>query len=212
MSDKLNPILAWLIQPAALPDTPPDYFSRLPVIETPRLTLRKLTMRDAADMYEYAKDPEVARHVLWDAHRSLWETKAFLRFMLRQYRNGMPSSWGIVDKESGRVIGTIGYMSLTPENSTVEIGYSLARSHWNKGLMTEALAAVLQETFTVMKLHRVEALHFSANPSSGRVMEKCGMVHEGHMRQRIWNKGSFHDVELWAMLRRDWMDMHGAKE
>lgn len=212
MSEKTNPILSWLIQPAAPPDTPQDYFSHLPVVETPRLILRRLTMRDAEDMYAYSKDPEVARHVLWDAHRSLWETKAYLRFMLRQYRNGMPSSWGIVDKESGRVIGTIGYMSLTLENSTAEVGYSLARSHWNKGLMTEALAAVLRETFTVLKLHRVEALHFSANPSSGRVMEKCGMVHEGHMRQRIWNKGRFCDTELWAILRRDWMTMNGVHE
>ncbi len=209
MADTGHSWVSWLLRPAVLPDTPQDFFSRLPVIDTPRLTLRRLTMRDAADVYAYAKDPEVARHVLWDAHRSIGESRLFLRFMVRQYRLGEPSSWGIVHRETGRVIGTIGYMSYNGENSTVELGYSLSREYWGQGLMTEALNAVLKETFEVLKVHRAEAQHFSGNPASGRVMEKCGMQHEGHMRQRIYNKGRFRDVELWGMLRRDWQKSHG---
>lgn len=203
MADRPGGLLG-LLTPAILPATPQDYFSRLPTLETPRLILRRLSLKDAKDMFAYASDPEVARHVLWSAHRSLWDTKAHLRFMIRQYRMGEPSSWGIVDRETGRMIGTIGFMSFQHENSTVEIGYSLARSHWNRGLMTEAVHAVLQECFEVLKLHRVEALHFSANPASGRVMEKCGMRYEGHMRQKIFNKGEFRDTEMWAILLTDW--------
>lgn len=208
MADRKEARLAWLLRPASLPDTPEDYFARLPVIDTPRLILRRMTLRDAADVYAYSRDPEVARHVLWDAHRSIAESRAFLRFMLRQYRWGEPSSWGIVLRETGRLVGTIGYMSYTPENSAVELGYSLSRECWGQGLMTEALQAVLQETFTVLKVHRVEAQHFSGNPASGRVMEKCGMSHEGHMRQKVYNKGQFRDVELWAILRKDWLRAH----
>ncbi len=211
MADRDRFFLSWLL-PASLPDTPQDYFSRLPVIETPRLTLRRLTLHDAADVYAYARDPEVARHVLWDAHRSVSESRMFLRYMLRQYRMGEPSSWGIVLRQTGRVIGTIGFMSWNPDNSTVELGYSLAREHWGQGLMPEALQAVLQETFVSLKMHRAEAQHFTGNPSSGRVMEKCGMRHEGHMRQRIYNKGDFRDVELWAMLRKDWMRLHSQPD
>ena len=208
MSEPKRSWLSRLMTPAA-PGTPQEYFSRLPVIETPRLILRRMTLRDAPDLYAYSKDPEVARHVLWSAHRSVWDTKAYIRFMLQQYRLGEPSSWCLVDRESGKAIGTIGFMSFSPENSTVEIGYSLARSHWNRGLMTEALEAVLREVFETLKLHRVEAQHFSANPSSGRVMEKCGMTHEGHLRRRIYNKGEFQDVEMWGILRRDWQKLHG---
>lgn len=74
--------------------------------------------------------------------------------------------------------------------------------------MTEALAAVLRECFTVLRLHRVEAMHECDNPASGRVMEKCGMHHEGTLRGKVFNKGNFHDVELWAMLREDWDARH----
>ena len=196
--------LRWLTMPAAEPDTPQDFFARLPILQTDRLILRKLTMRDASDMYCYCQDREVARHVLWEAHTSILETRAYLRYILYQYRNGEPGSWGIVLRDTGRVIGTIGYMSYSPDNATVEVGYSLAREQWGKGLMTEALRAVIDESFRTLKLHRIEAMHFTDNPASGRVMEKCGMTHEGHLRERICCKGQFRDVEMWGILRKDW--------
>lgn len=179
-------------------------FSNLPTLETPRLLLRKMTMRDAADIYAYSCDPEVARHVLWEAHRSPADSRAYLRFILRQYREGEPSSYGMVLKETGRLIGTIGFMSYNAENSTVEVGYSMARAMWNRGLMTEALRAVLRLSFEELRLHRVEAQHETSNPASGRVMLKCGMTHEGTLRGRIYNKGRYSDVELYAILREDW--------
>ena len=193
-----------LKEPLRLPITPGELFSRLPVLDTPRLTLRPLTMRDAQDIYDYSRDPEVARHVLWDAHRSLADSRAYLRFILRQYRDGVPSSYGIVLKATGRVVGTIGFMWYSEENHSVEVGYSLARSLWNQGLMTEALKAVMRLSFEELQVHRVEAQHETSNPASGRVMLKCGMRHEGTLRGRIYNKGRFVDVELYAILREDW--------
>ena len=201
-------IFRWLTLPAQEPSTPAEFFARLPVVETERLTLRKMRMSDAADVHRYAKDPEVARHVLWDAHTSIFDTRAYIRFLLYQYRNGLPGSWGIVHKGTGRVIGTIGYMSYHADNALVEVGYSLSREYWGQGLMTEALAAVLGETFRTLKLNRVEALHFTDNPASGRVMAKCGMQHEGHLRSRVYCKGAFRDVEMWGILRSDWEKNH----
>lgn len=185
-------------------DAPADVFSRLPVLETPRLTLRPMTMRDAQDIYDYSCDKEVARHVLWDAHRSVADSRAYLRYIIRQYREGMPSSYGIVLKETGKLVGTIGFMWMNTENSTVEVGYSLAREHWNKGLMTEALRALIDMAFTCLKVHRIEAQHETSYPSSGRVMQKSGMRKEGTLRGRIYNKGKFVDVDLYAILREDW--------
>ena len=207
MADRFS-FLRWLTMPAADPDTPQDFFSRLPVIETERLILRKLTMRDASDMFRYCQDKEVARHVLWEAHTSILETRAYIRYNLYQYRSGEPASWGIVLRETNRVVGTIGYMSYNADNSTVEIGYSLTREQWSKGLMTEALRAVIDETFHTLKVHHIEAMHFTDNPASGRVMAKCGMTHEGHMRERICCKGVFRDVEMWGILRKDWEKQH----
>ena len=139
------------------PRTPADIFSNLPVLQTERLTLRPMSMRDAADIYAYSRDPEVARHVLWDAHQSLNDSKAYLRYIMKQYRDGTPSSYGMVLNATGRLVGTIGFMWYSPENRAAEVGYSLARSLWNNGLMTEALRAVLEMGFLELDLHRIEA-------------------------------------------------------
>jgi len=178
-------------------------FQRLPTIDTKRLTLRRMTMADADDVFAYSSDPEVSRHVLWDAHRSVHDSRAYLRYILRQYRANEPSSWGIELHSTGRMIGTIGFMWWNREYRSAEVGYSLSRDYWNHGLMTEALRAAIRFGFDEMQLHRIEAQHETANPASGRVMEKVGMRKEGVLRGRLYNKGRYVDVALYAILRGD---------
>lgn len=183
--------------------SPEDWFSSLPVLETERLTLRKLYLRDARDVYLWSSDERVARYVLWDAHRSVSESRNYIRYIRRLYRAGHPSSWGIVLKETDRVIGTIGLMWYSSANSSAEVGYSLSADHWNRGLATEALRAVLDFCFDRLTLNRVEAQYDVRNPASGRVMEKCGLRQEGILRNRIYNKSEYVDVALCAVLRSD---------
>ena len=179
----------------------------MPTLETDRLILRRMTMRDAADVFLYSKDEEVARHVLWSAQKDVSEAKEYLRCMARRYRNDEPSSWGIIEKKTNRLVGTIGYMTFSEENNSVEVGYSLARWLWNGGYMTEALSCVIEYTFDVMEINRIEAQHEITNPASGRVMEKCGMSKEGVLRQRLYNKGKYVDVALYAIVKSDYDKM-----
>lgn len=179
-------------------------FDDMPRLETPRLILRRLEMRDAPDLFNYSRDPQVAKHVLWDAQTSVSEARAYVRYMLRRYRAGEPASWGIEEKETGRVVGTIGYMWYQRDNNACEVGYSLARRRWNRGYMTEALAEVLRFSFEELGVHRVEAQHEVENAASGAVMRKCGMRKEGTLRGRLYNKGRYVDVDLYAMLREDY--------
>lgn len=179
-------------------------FDDMPRLETPRLILRRLEMHDAPDLFDYSRDPQVAKHVLWDAQTSVSEARAYVRYMLRRYRAGEPASWGIEEKETGRVVGTIGYMWYQRDNNACEVGYSLARRRWNRGYMTEALAEVLRFSFEELGVHRVEAQHEVENAASGAVMRKCGMRKEGTLRGRLYNKGRYVDVDLYAMLREDY--------
>ncbi|MBO4884304.1 MAG: GNAT family N-acetyltransferase [Clostridia bacterium] len=181
-----------------------DLFFSMPPIETERLVLRRLEMNDAPDIFNYGRDPEVARHVLWEAYESVSESRSYIRTMQRRYRLGEPSSWGIELKSEGRVVGTIGYMWYQEEHSSAEVGYSLARDQWNRGLMTEALSAVIRHSFEVLHLNRVEAQHELTNPASGEVMKKCGMQYEGTLRERLRNKGRYVDVALYAILRSEY--------
>ncbi len=174
----------------------------LPELETERLILRPLRMSDARDMYAYARDEEVSRHVLWSAHTSISQTRAFLRASIRQYRRE-PGSFAITLKGSGKMIGTVGFMWVNGEHRSAEVGYSLGKEYWNRGIMTEALRAVIAYGFDTLRLNRIEAQHEISNPASGRVMAHVGMQYEGILRQRLKNKGKFVDVALYAILRSD---------
>ena len=178
-------------------------FQDPPEMETPRLRLRKLRLRDAADLFSWSSDPEVAKYVLWSAHRSIRETREYIRYVRGLYRRGAPSSWGIVLRETDRVIGTIGIMAWFPEHRSAEVGYSLGRSWWGQGYATEALSCVLDLLFDRMKINRAEGQCDVRNPASARVMEKCGMRREGLLRQRVCNKGEMVDVLLFAAIAAD---------
>ena len=198
--------LRFLSFPDAVP-SPSDYaayFSALPFLQTPSLFLRPMLLSDAQDIFSYSSDPEVARYVLWEPHRSVRDTRAYIRYVRSLYRSGQPSSWVIGLKASGQIIGTIGFMWASPENRSAEVGYSLSRLHWNHGYATEALSAVLRSAFQSLNLNRIEAQWDLRNPASGRVMEKCGMHMEGVLRSRIYNKGEFIDVAVCSILRKEY--------
>lgn len=178
-------------------------FSHLPTLTTPRLILRPMRMSDAKDLYAYARDPAVSRHVLWDAHEDIGQSRRFLRAAIWQYRRGLPASFAITLRDSGRMIGTIGFMWVNTDHNSAEVGYSLSRTYWNQGYMTEALRAVIAFGFDTLHLNRIEAQHQTDNPASGRVMAHVGMQYEGLMRQRLTNKGRYVDVMVYAMLRDD---------
>ena len=184
--------------------TPAMYFANLPTLETECLILRPMCMHDARDIFAYASDPQVARYVLWEPHRSIADTRSYIRCIRQGYRRGEPSSWAIVYKPDGRVIGSIGVMAWSPAHHGAEVGYSVSRDYWNRGVATQALQAVIRSLFACLPdLNRLEAQHDIRNPASGRVMEKCGMKREGTLRGRIRNKNEYVDVVLYAILRSD---------
>ena len=88
------------------------------------------------------------------------------------------------------------------------MGYCMGRTHWGKGIMTEALTALIDFFFTEVGVNRIEADHDPNNPASGRVMEKSGMIYEGTLRQAGRSNQGIIDVSRWAILRQDWRKDH----
>jgi len=180
-----------------------DVFKDLPELTTPRLLLRKLRQEDAEDMFDYASDPEVAKEVTWDAHRSPGDSLGFINFNLGKYGRGEVADWGLVLKENGKLIGTMGFVWWKPDHAKAELGYAMSRKYWGRGLMTEAVKAVMDFGFRFMKLNRLEARCNDTNPGSERVMVKCGMKYEGLLRQAMWEKGAFKNLKLYSVLNSD---------
>ena len=184
----------------------PDEPTRTPVpqLETPRLVLRQLGLHDAAAIFAYASDPEVARYTFWHAHQSLEDSHRFITWLT----SGEVACWAIVLRAHSTLIGTCFLHSFNQPHRRAEIAFNVARREWGQGYATEAVRAVLQAGFMYWQLNRIEGTSMLANSASARVMEKAGMHFEGILRQYAFAKGTFHDMKLYAALQGgEWSDL-----
>jgi [ribosomal protein S5]-alanine N-acetyltransferase len=174
-----------------------------PTLETDRLILRRMTPSDAEAVFAYASDPEVTRYVIWETHRSIEDSRAFLDLVAGKHESGGEPDWGIVYKGDHHFVGTCGIVSWEPDHARAELGYALSRHYWGRGLMVEAVQAMIAFCFDRMNLNRIEARCIAENVASTRVMEKAGMTHEGTLRQREFIKGAYRDIEVYSILRSE---------
>lgn len=181
-----------------------DIFCNLPKIETHRLILRKMILEDAKDMFEYASDPEMVKYTIWDYHNSIEDSIRFLNSVIQKYEKKEVSEWGIVHKESKKLIGTCGYSCWYPVHACAEIAYALSKNYWNRGLMTEAVKEVIKFGFEKMVLNRIEARCAVKNIAPQRVLEKVGMTFEGIMREQMFAKGSYLNLRIYSILRKEY--------
>lgn len=169
--------------------------------ETQRLILRKVTMKDADDIFEYACDEETGPRAGWPPHKTIDDTKEILTKWL-EYDNH-EQNYAIVLKETNKVIGTIGYTNLVKKlenernyiarelinkgNTVFEIGITVGKKYWGKGIGTESLKAMIDYLFETLSADVVLTLHFEQNVASEKIQEKNNLKILGQFeRQDKW--------------------------
>ena len=169
------------------------------MIETDRLVLRPFCAEDAADVFEYLKEPMVNCFACMKVHSMEEAQKAVMeRVEDAEY------TFAIVLKENGpEPIGSIAVVGIHKKVDGAAMGYCMSRAHWGKGVMTEALTAVIDFFFDEVGFNRIDADHAVDNPASGRVMEKSGMRYEGTHRQAVRTNCGIVDIKKWAILKSD---------
>ena len=174
-------------------------------IETERLVLRRYRVDDAEDMYNnWTSDPEVTKFLSWPTHTSLDFTKNLLEKWVTYYDEGRTYNWGITQKGEDHVIGNIAVVERDERTCSYEIGYVLSKRYWGRGIMPEALKAVIRYLFEgESDLMRVYATHDLRNAKSGRVMQKAGMHFDGILRGSKKNVLGIHDTAYYSVLRTD---------
>lgn len=171
-------------------------------IETERLRLRPWRLGDVKDVLAYARDPEWSRYL-----RMLpvpYTPEDAERFIARQLVRDPISHQAWALELEGTVVGGVD-LRFKFEHALCEIGYSLARIHWNRGICTEAARAVIDAAFsTYADLNRIHARADNSNAASQRVMEKLGMTREGVLRMSRVERGVALDEAWYAILRPEW--------
>ena len=173
-------------------------------IETDRLILRKAIIEDAEPMFRnWASDPEVTKFLTWPPHENTFVTQKVLSEWMAEYERDDYYQWMIVLKQIGEPIGSL-LVGTVGRAQSAHVGYCIGKNWWHKGIMSEALSAVIDFLFTQVGYHRIEAIHDPNNPHSGAVMCKCGMQFEGTLRMADRNNQGICDASQYAILRCDW--------
>ena len=173
-------------------------------LETSRLILRQFTLDDAPAMHaNWASDPEVTKFLTWPVHPNADVSRMVLESWVKAYDDPQYYQWAIELKEIGQPIGSISVVGQNEQTEMLHIGYCIGQSWWHKGIMTEALRAVMDFLFDEVGANRLESRHDPRNPHSGAVMKKCGMKYEGTMRSADWNNQGLCDACCYAILKSE---------
>lgn len=174
-------------------------------IETARLILRPFALEDAEAMYHnWASDPEVTKFLSWPAYRSVDTAHEILGIWTKQYSDNTFYQWAIELKEIGQPIGSISVVNHDDRVDMAEIGFCIGKPWWGRGIMTEAMKAVMAYLFEEVGAQRIEAGHDPNNPASGAVQRKCGLRYEGTFRRRIRSNQGITDVAWYGILKEEW--------
>ena len=146
------------------------------ILETERLILRPWSLDDLDDFFEYAKNPDVGPRAGWFAHKNKEESLVILKRFIEEKK-----TFAIVYKENNKVIGSLGIEKYGLEDKLSEffdyqgreIGYVLSKDYWGKGLMPEAVKAVIKYLFNECGFDFLLCGYYDFNNQSKRVQEKC---------------------------------------
>ena len=171
------------------------------VLETPRLILRPWEESDIPELVPLIGASEVAATTLRIPHPYREEhAREFIRSEAKQNEQRL----SIRLRSDGSLCGGVG-LHPNPGHHHAELGYWLGVPFWGQGYTTEAASAVVRYGFDEIQLHRIFASHFEGNVASTRVLQKLGMRHEGCLRQHILKWGKFIDLQLYAILRQEFI-------
>ena len=177
-------------------------------LETRRLILRWFEMDDLEAIYENCwRHKSVTQWTSYASMDCLADVQNNAKMFTEKwlcYENLRRYSWAIEEKATGEVIGRM--FGMNPDDSIrqVDLAYEIGPAWWNRGLMTEAVQATLSFFFEQVGLNRVFAYHAPENPASGRVMQKCGMVYEGTLRQAGKCNHGIIDVVCYSILASEY--------
>jgi RimJ/RimL family protein N-acetyltransferase len=179
-------------------------------ITTQRLALRLVREEDLPSLLEMNADDAVTRYLPYESWRGMEDAREWLGRAVARLAAGEAWQFVIVQRASGRVIGSCLLFHFDLPNGRAELGYLLGREHWGAGYMQEAAAALIDFAFGTVGLRRLEAQIDPRNEASARLLERVGFIKEGHLRQRWVSKGEISDSGLYGLLRSEWVASRNA--
>lgn len=189
-------------------DTPFDASLRADgvLLRTARLQLRPWREADAAELYGLARDERIGRAAGWLPHRSVAESRLVIRVVL-----SAPETYAVELLETGRVAGCVGLLFPDRSNFPIgphdaEVGFWLGTSCWGRGLIPEAVRALMRRAFGPLGLENLWCCSSAGNHNSLRVQQKCGFRPHHELRDHLSEvTGERRTVLIRRITREEWL-------
>ena len=144
-----------------------------PLVTTERTQLRQLTAADEAAIFKLRSDERVNEFLDRPKTQSLEEAAKFIEKINSGIEKNEWFYWAIVLKDDpSLLIGTICLWNFSGDRSVAEIGYELDPDQQGKGIMQEAIKAVIDLSFNKIKLKTIKAYTQVGNRNSSKLLEK----------------------------------------
>lgn len=168
------------------------------ILESERLAFRRYTLDDLPQLVEQRSDPEVNKFLGGpERQNEIWLAKR-IRFYISCYRSHGFGMCSMIWKETGEIIGSAGLQPLE-DTGEIEVGYSLIKKFWGRGLGTESARSWLDFGFRQAGLDRIVAVADVDNLASRHIMEKLGMSYQ-KTEIHYGTECAFYDISREAFL------------
>jgi len=179
------------------------YNPQMLTITTARLVLRPFDITDAQRISELCNNYNIYKSTLTLPYPYPIESAlAWIPTHEDNFKNDRLYEFALTDKTTGELYGAMS-LSNNKTHKNGEVAYWVGEEYWGNGYATEALKALITFAFTEKGYHKVWGRFFDSNPSSGRVMQKAGMVKEGLLSEHIIKEGKFLDLILYGIVKCD---------
>lgn len=183
-------------------------FRNIPTLSTERLILRKILPSDRDDMFEYSRDPRTSRYLLWEPHPNAQFTACHLADLQRLYAKAQFFDWAIVEKASGKMIGTVGFTQIYERKKYAEVGYVLSPAFQRRAIAPEALGAILCYGFETLGFNFVIARFMEPNEPSRKVLEKFGFQEDKSKRDSVIKRGKRERIITFFLTKNIYQDQN----
>jgi len=180
------------------------------IIETPRLLLRKLTPADFDSIFENHTKEEVKNILGLRTEEEFLIEKEKQEKGYTTYRISIVY-FQLIDKETNQIIGGCGFHKWFALHARSEMGYAFKLEEFKrKGLMTEAVRAIIDYGFNTMKLNRIEACISPNNSASLKLIRKFNFTQEGVLRKHFYHENEYGDSIIFGLLKEEYVESRKA--
>ena len=181
------------------------------VLASPRVRLEPIGPQHSRDLYEVGKDEIIWRYLTTPPFGSLEDAENWVKMCVDRMGTGLRVQFAVVLPESGKTIGSTGYLDIDRANRTLEVGMTWYGVDYQRTFVnTECKYLLLKHAFEDQGARRVCIKTDVNNTPSRRAIERIGGVQEGILRNhRINRDGSNRDSVYYGIIDEEWP---GVKE